>query len=239
MQNNIKKTTIFFFPFAGGNIYSCEFLKNSLSKNLLFYPLELPGRGKRILEPLLCTLDLIVEDIYKQINSDLEINYAFYGHSLGALIAYLIIKKLQKINSSTLPKHLFVSGCAGPVAIAQQNLIEPPLHKLSDNQLIKKTYSFGRISKEIMENEEAVMFFSEVLRADFEALETYSYKKTLPFDIPITAMYGESEGIDIKNILTWDQETTLPLNTVQFTGGHFFIFDNKEKIASILNKYIL
>ena len=76
-------------------------------------PLELPGRGKRISEPLLSDIQSMTDDLFLQIKTSIMSPYAFYGHSLGALLGYLLVKRIldEKLPP---PLHLFFSGRAGP-----------------------------------------------------------------------------------------------------------------------------
>jgi len=73
-------------PFAGGNKYSYTKLKPFLNKEIDFVTLELPGRGARSLEPLESNMDLLVQDLYRQIQPYLSSDYMIYGHSMGGLI---------------------------------------------------------------------------------------------------------------------------------------------------------
>jgi surfactin synthase thioesterase subunit len=60
---------------------------------------------------------------------DGNLPYCFYGHSLGALIAFEVSRELQR-RKLPLPRHLYLSGRGGP------NAPEPFENRLSVDVLI-------------------------------------------------------------------------------------------------------
>ena len=58
------------------------------------YPVEYAGHGSRFQEPLYCSVDEAVEDIFLQI--DTSCPYALFGHSMGSILCYELIIHLQK-----------------------------------------------------------------------------------------------------------------------------------------------
>src|SRR5687768_7922731 len=95
----MQKTRLFLLHFGGGNRYSFQFLKPHLVDHFEFLPLELPGRGRRMNEPLLVDDALAVKDYVNQING-LRDNAAFviYGHSMGASLGLRVTKELENLG---------------------------------------------------------------------------------------------------------------------------------------------
>jgi len=80
--------------------------KKHLPEFINLKPIELPGRGKRIKEPLLTNLDLMTEDVLRTLQDDGLIQpYAIFGHSMGAYLGYLVTQRLTQANLP-LPLHL-------------------------------------------------------------------------------------------------------------------------------------
>jgi len=104
---------LFCFPFAGGSYYSYYPLKRFLNPRINLIPLDLPGHGRRMQEPLLSDLNDMCNDVYKQIDGELDNPYAFLGHSMGALIGYLLTQKITRMGFPG-PSHLFATGRQGP-----------------------------------------------------------------------------------------------------------------------------
>lgn len=73
-------------------------------------PMELTVRGKRINEPVYRDFPEAVNDMYERVDNDLNHeSFAFFGHSLGAPIAYEVAQKLRKFRQDQLV-HIFFSG---------------------------------------------------------------------------------------------------------------------------------
>jgi surfactin synthase thioesterase subunit len=229
-----QQITLFCIPFAGGSSYSyCEFQRHA-DDTVRIEALDLPGRGKRFPEPLLTNLHDMADDVFVQIRDRLNSAYAIYGHSLGACIAYLLVKRII-LEQCPLPLHLFVSGREGPSVQGK----EKHRHLLPQAEFIEVLKRFEGTTTEVLENQELMDLFGPVLRADIQALDTYIYKKSEPFDIPITVMRGSEENILRADALRWQDETTKKISLLEFNGGHFFIFRYAANICRILSQGVM
>lgn len=194
--------------------------------------LDYPGRGGLSSEPLLTDLDQIVDGIFAKIHIDLNDNYAFYGHSMGGMVAFLTIHKIQQ-NQLPMPRHLFVSGNRGPKNPRRKLEF---LHRASSVNFTEGLRSIGGCPEEILNNPEAMAYFEPILRSDFRALETYCYQQTLKLQIPITCMVGKEEDITEEEAWSWSEETTGHVEVIEFPGDHFFIFDASPKILALIRE---
>ncbi len=218
-------------PFAGGNSYSFRQLESLLSRKINPIALELPGRGKRIKEPLLTEIGQIVGNIFPHVHSRINIPYAIYGHSMGAVVGYMLSRRIA-LEGLTPPIHLFISGRGGPSAIQE----EKQTYLLTKEQFEAELKKIGGMPIEILENEELMQFLEPILRADFRAVETFKYSSVSPLTTPITVMIGNQEKVSIDHAMLWQKETSAPVDLRVFEGGHFFIFQHMAEIASIINK---
>ena len=89
---------------------------------------------------------------------------------------------------------------------------------------------------EVLENDALMDFFEPIIRADFKAIETYNYKKSQPFDVPISVFIGEDDKVSIEAAQSWQEETTMTISVRKYQGGHFFIFQNIESICNDIHK---
>lgn len=232
----MKKFDVFFLPYAGGNKYSYREYEEKAPPFLHLIPLEYPGRGERVNEPLLTTFDAIVNDLYHQIKSRITHEpYAIYGHSMGALGAYLLTRKLIT-NKHTPPLHIFVTGTIGPSALTRR---EKKRHLLGKDEFIEEIKSLKGISDEILENEELMNYFEPILRADFTAVETYLHQEADPMDVPITVITGMEEDMEPEEIKLWQNETKHPVDFRRFPGSHFFIFNYIREVLEIISRKLL
>ncbi len=229
----MNKQLIIFFPFAGASFYSYRAFEESTPHGIDILALEAPGRGKRISEDLISDIHLLVDDFYQQIVAHTHNyeKYYFFGHSLGAVLAFLVMKSLVN-RGNKLPAKLVLSGKNPPhinAEIANR-------HLLSNSDFKQMIKNMGGTPKEVLENIELLEFFLPILRADFSLIDTAK------FNIPIekintntTILYGNSDkntNIDILN--EWDLYFTDKPNYVNFQGDHFFIYQHINTIFDII-----
>jgi len=224
-------------PFAGGNSYSYRAFQEHVVFNELFSitSIELPGRGRRIREALLEDIELLTDDALQQLlKFDLTQPYVIYGHSMGALLGYLITKRLIK-KQLPLPQHLFFSGCAAPPFMTQTT-IKSDLSPIEFTQMLR---DLGGCPSEILDDPQLFEFFAPVLRADFKAVEVYNYQADTPFNIGMTVLTGDQDSETPKNYAAeWQKETTQPIFMQEFKGEHFFIFNYLDEIAAIFKQQL-
>ena len=83
----MKKIKLFCFPHLGGSASIYYQWKTMIHKNIEIIPIELAGRGERNKEPFCKNFKELLLDISIQITNNHLEKYAFFGHSMGALIA--------------------------------------------------------------------------------------------------------------------------------------------------------
>jgi surfactin synthase thioesterase subunit len=225
------RMNLFCLPFAGGSSYHYREFQKFTASFIHIIPIELPGRGRRFSEPLLTDIHEMVEDVLIQIRPELDKPYAIYGHSLGAKLGYLLTKRIINGNLPE-PLHLFLSGCEGPS-------IEPKernRHLLPRKEFMEMLNRFEGTPVEVLENRELMDFFEPVIRADFQAVDTYVYNQSKPFDIPVTVMIGKNERFTPEGVMKWQDITTRKISVKEFPGGHFFLFNHLPKLGKIFSE---
>lgn len=227
-----KEKLIILIPFAGGSSYSLKGLSDEIAGATVL-TLELPGRGKRVKEELSTNLHEIVADLYEKAKASIDAHetYYIYGHSLGALLGYLLIHKIID-HTGKVARHLFVSGRGGP----SKDQKEDKTYLLPSKEFRAKLKEMGGSPNEVLADEELMDFFEPILRTDFELSETYHHEHKEVLDVPITAMYGRDEETTDEEVNLWQQETSRPLNSIEFSGNHFFIFDHWKEISTLINE---
>lgn len=221
-----ERAQLVLLHFAGGSAYSFRQLEPHLSGFDLIRP-ELPGRGRRIGEPLIRDFEEAAGDICRQILQALRTSaYMIYGHSMGAYLALRVAQLLEEMGKP--PLYLFVSGSAGPGS-------QPPRKRylLEKGPFFEEVYRLGGLPDEMLKHPEMLEFFEPILRADFEVAEGYNRPHAAPLNVPVYAMMGDQEerAGEIEN---WRQFTNGDFNHEILTGGHFFINQHPQKIADII-----
>lgn len=226
------------FPFAGGDKHVYNFMKGRLEGASLIV-LEYKGRGLRIKERFSETIEDVVNDflptIQELINN--ENDYVIYGHSMGALIGYLICHKLEELSLKK-PLKLIASGRIAPSVIGNKKI-----SNLSSEEFWNEIFNLGGVPDSIKNNFIMRGFFEPILKADFKVVENYIYEKNKLLSIPIDVLYGKEESNNKLDFWNWQNESSKKVNIREFEGSHFFIYNFVEDIAKylttafILNKY--
>ncbi|MHA4842632.1 thioesterase II family protein [Flavitalea antarctica] len=228
-----RKINLFCFPFAGGNKYSYQkFIENAPSL-LNIIPLEYPGRGARIMEPLMSSIQDLANDLYDQVWPLAKRgDYAIYGHSMGGLLGYLVARSMVR-NNHPPPLHMFITGSSAP---ASSSRTSKNRHLLPTPQFIQELKQLDGISDEILNNTELLAFIEPILRADFKSCETYQYGNYTPLSIPFTVITGTQEDLEPEEIQLWQNETSCPVEFKTIPGKHFFILKHPRLIVDLIAK---
>lgn len=219
---------LFFIPFSGGNSYSYMFFKKYLLGHIRIFNLELPGHGLRVAEPLLHSIEEMTDDLFRQIQPNINDEYAIFGHSLGALLAFTLCQKILKSGEKS-PKRLFISGQTAP------SLIEADDRYLMPNeQFIEVIREMKGTPEELLCEQSFLDFFLPIIRADFMAIANYKYEPDITIDVPITVLIGIKENISAKDAALWQKETIKEVEVKWFEGGHFFIHEKTDEICRLI-----
>jgi surfactin synthase thioesterase subunit len=229
----MSKINLFCFPFAGGNSFSYRIFEPNVGTLFKMEVIEYPGRGTRAREACITDMSLLVQDLFaRHYPSFCKGTYAFYGHSMGAIVAFALIKKMSA-EKCPLPIHLVVTGAGGP---AGRSEIRRNRHLMDKQDFLKEIRELDGCPEDILQNDELLDYFEPILRSDFELSETYDYQHDQPLTLPITVITGALESIPEEDIQLWQQETLRPVDFIKMPGKHFFIYDDPGQIMHIVNK---
>jgi medium-chain acyl-[acyl-carrier-protein] hydrolase len=226
---------LFCFPYAGGGASLFRAWPDDLPPAVEIGAVQYPGRENRWREPLLSDGELLVESLAADLQPHLDRPFAFFGHSLGALIAFEIARRIDHAARSKLVQ-LFVSAHAAP-HITSTN---PPLHQLPPAEFRRKIAELDGTPQEVLQNAELMELVLPILRADFTINETYVYRPDLPLDRPISALGGLRDQLVTRPQLeAWRAQTTGAFTLRMFPGQHFFINDMGPLVRRIIAQDLL
>lgn len=222
-------STLFCFPYAGGNSFAYRPLRELQPAGLNVVGIELPGRGARSAEALCTSLDLLAEDAFRQLSDQIaSAPYALFGHSMGASLAYMTACRLRKAGFP-LPAALILSGREAPSA-----RVPKQRHLLPKEAFFAELLTLGGCPPQILADSELLAYFEPILRADFKAVETWRVQEESPLDIPFTIMIGQDDDISEADAMKWSGYTTRSLELHRFAGDHFFILRNWSEIMRLI-----
>jgi len=210
---------LFCFPYAGGGAQIFRRWPHQLPTRGEVCAIELPGRGTRLQEPLFTRLPPLVDAIVQGLEKHLDKPFAFFGHSMGAILSFEIARSLRRQRLPG-PVYLFVSGRSAP----QIPNDEPLLYALPEPELINELRRLNGTPKEVLEHKELMQLMLPVLRADFAVCDTYHYEPEPPLDCPITVFGGfQDASVRADSLEAWREQTNVTCSVHLFPGGHFFL----------------
>lgn len=221
---------LFCLPFAGGGANFYAPWADVLPSGIDICPIQLPGREIRLHEPSATCMSSLVQTLASELMPFFDLPFAFFGHSMGALIAFEMARELRR-RAAPLPWHLFLSGRVAPHVRQRQQA----MHTMNDDDFIRELRRHDGIPEAILKEEELMAFFLPIMRADFTLVEMYLYHEEAPLACPMTIYGGlEDKTVNWKILHAWQQLTTRAFSLCLLPGGHFFLQKNRPDFINAL-----
>jgi len=224
---------LFCLPYAGGSAQLYSNWNQFLSPFIQVCPIHLPGRGVRIKEKPYHNLEMLVDAIVEGIYMEIDRPYAFFGHSMGGLLSFEVVRAL--LNKGLFePIHLFVSAHRAP----QCELKRDQLHNLPDVEFKNSLATLNGTPEELLNNIELMNLLMPAIRADFSVCENYMHKYSGgPFSFPITAFKGlQDEYFSQQEIEAWNVHTNNLFDVHLLPGDHFYIHHQQKSVLNIIER---
>jgi pyochelin biosynthetic protein PchC len=227
---------IVMFPFGGGSGYSYMELIKAIETDVEVIVINPPGHFLDEAKPLE-SIDAMVYLYSKELRPMLKDNPLFFGHSIGAYVAYDVCQVLRK----EIPIKKMIISSANPPNRARDSV---DVHSEMDREtLIKKSTELGGMPQLFKSEPELFEMFITGLRADLKALESYSPEKpenVKKLNVNASVLYSDGDYIlDASSIREWEHYLECS-EFIPFKGDHFYIFEetNRKAVARIISKYV-
>lgn len=221
---------LFCFPYAGSGALIYRDWARSFPASVEICPVQLPGRGSRLREKPFVRMDQLVKALLHEMRPYLPGKpFAFFGHSMGAVIGFEITRLLRRENG-VMPVHLFVSGRCAP----QLMVPKEPTYNLPDAGFKQELQRLKGTPREVLEHPELMEVVMPLLRADFELIQTYTYRYEPPLNVPLTALGGLEDDISTEDIEGWRKETTAAFSSRMFPGDHFYLTTHQQLLLPVV-----
>jgi medium-chain acyl-[acyl-carrier-protein] hydrolase len=221
---------LFCFPYAGGGASIYYAWSRSLPAAIDVCAVQLPGRENRLKEPLFTSLAPLIDSLARELAPFFDKPFAFFGHSLGALISFELARRLRSMQQPG-PAQLFVSAYRAPQLPQSREM----LHNLSTTEFLRSVFRMGGTPPAVILNKELVSLMLPTLRADFTIYETYSYTREEPLACPITAFGGEQDTlVTVRELQDWREQTHSSFKLCMLPGNHFFLQGSQQQLLQII-----
>lgn len=220
------------FPFAGGGAAAFRGFDELLPGTVDVCPVQLPGRQARMRDTPIDDMRAMIEAMTPALVPAVRRTpYAIYGHSMGAWLAFELVRALRRLRRP-LPVALFVGARRAP----HRPATSPPMSDLPRDAFIAEVQRrYNAIPEALLAQPRVLDLFLPSLRADFRLLDTYRYVDEAPLDVPITVFYGQDDPlVKPAGLRAWQEHTTRPLQLRPLPAGHFFLERCAPEVADTI-----
>ena len=212
---------LFCFPHAGGGATAFKGWTERLPRSVIVSPMRAPKRNNMADH---------VAALAAACAPYLGDPFAFFGHSMGAVVAFELARYLRRGNQP-LPRLLVVSGARAP----QFRRGHVPRPEPGDAEFIAELRRLEGTPQEVLDNPELMRMILPALRADAAIYRSYIYAEEPPLDCPIRA-YGGTQDPNVRreHLEAWSQQTTASFGLRLFPGGYFFLQTGRQAFLDAL-----
>ncbi|AEV87031.1 S-acyl fatty acid synthase thioesterase, medium chain [Actinoplanes sp. SE50] len=211
--------TLVVFHHAGGSAAGYHPLTRWLPASWDLLILDMPGRGKRVREPLPETPARFYDGLRRDLLSLPGTGpYALFGHSLGAVVAVEAAYALRERGMP--PVWVGVCGRLPP----GRSLRTPGLAAdMPDDRLLAALHALGGLPDGLDSVPAFQRRFLELLRHDLRILDAHRPDPARgPLAVPLTVFGSTDDPLTpVPELAGWAAVTTAPVRQRIFQGGHF------------------
>lgn len=226
------------FPYAGGNAVAFHPWRSHLLEGVELWAAQYPGRGYRFREaPFTRLADLLAEQL-PLVRGLCALPTVFFGHSMGATVAFELTQLLWAQSGGPMPKHLFLSARAAPHDLPTAGGTAP-LPDLSDGELLRRLHALSGTPAAVLNSPELMGRALQNLRADLHCLHGWWPGARAPLPVPITAFGGRDDPfVAFADLEGWRDHTSVAFKQHQFPGHHFFLRECYPDLLDCMSKHL-
>jgi surfactin synthase thioesterase subunit len=222
------------FPHAGGSASFYFPLSRALAADVEVLAVQYPGRQDRRAERPVDDLPELAGRIEAALARTESRPTAFFGHSMGALVAFELARRLGPASDAA-PRTLFASGRRAPSSARRT-----AVHLLDDSGVIEEVRKLSGTDARVLQDEELMRAVLPAIRADYRAAETYVCPPGATIGCPITALTGDRDPhVTRAEAEGWARHTGGAFTLRVLPGGHFFLTACQDQIVETVTRELL
>ncbi|WP_326761312.1 thioesterase domain-containing protein [Streptomyces phaeochromogenes] len=247
------------FPFAGGGAsayarWQRELDARGASVDVL--PVRLPGREGRSGEPRFTELTSLVEELDEELDEVLASPHLLYGHSMGALIAYALIRRRQE-RGAPLPRAALLAAYRAPhlpppridsdanadadFGAGSGSGAESGAESGADFDLAHALVALGGLPEALLGHPEWLRALLPVVRDDL-ALCASAGSAGGPVRVPLHLFAGADDSlVRASEVTAWRRYAARGCEVRVLPGGHFFLRTHEgrllDEVAPLVRRY--
>ncbi|WP_411083989.1 thioesterase II family protein [Streptomyces sp. cmx-18-6] len=216
------------FPHAGGNAQMFHGWSSRLPADVEVLAVRYPGRQERMGEPCVESMDELADRISEALTSYGDLPMAFFGHSMGASVAYEVAARQEAGAGAGGPAVVLLSARNAPHRSSRTSL-----HRAADDVLVAGVSRLGSLGGDPYAVPELRELLLPVLRSDYKLIETYRPHSPAVLRAPVVAYRGEADpGVTYERLSAWGELTTGGFALRAFPGDHFYLAPREAELTA-------
>ncbi|MDG4668223.1 alpha/beta fold hydrolase [Mycobacterium sp. 236(2023)] len=216
------------FPHAGGSASYYFPLSAALSPEFDVYGVQYPGRQDRHNEPFVESIDELADRIYTELGTLPDAPTAFFGHSMGAVLAFEVARR-SEARAGRSAVTVFASGSRAPSHYGDERECK------DDAGLVEVMRQLGGTDPRVLNNPELLETFLPAFRNDYRALQQYHRGTDIGIAAPVVVLTATDDPkTSDDGARAWHDHTTRGGDVHTFTGGHFFLEKNPQRVIEVV-----
>ncbi|MGH3810260.1 MAG: thioesterase II family protein [Pseudonocardiaceae bacterium] len=217
------------FPHAGGSASFFFPVSAALAPGVEVVAVQYPGRQDRRAEPNIDTIPHLAEAILPVVRPLADRPLAFFGHSMGAVLAYEVAFRLEQDGAAPLAR-LYVSGRRAPSRHRSESV-----HLRDDAGVIAEVRELSGTGSDLLGDPEMLEMILPAIKSDYRAIETYRDTTDRTVRAPIVAVIGADDPkVTIDEAKAWAAHSTGAFDLQVFPGGHFYLVEQSRQVIRLI-----
>jgi len=216
-------------PCAGASATMYLRWRRLLPEWIRVVPVELPGRGARLAEPACTDFATLVAQLQAE-HVPPSGPYALFGHSMGALLAYGLARRLP-----VPPEVLMVSASPAPGRRDASRFAAAD----DDTALMADLRRQGGTPEAVFDSPELLRLTLDTMAADYRVCASFDDPPVASLTVPVHVLGGRDDDIAADRLDDWRHVTRAGFSREVFAGGHFFIRTDEAAVLTAIVQRLL
>lgn len=223
------------FAHAGGDPVGFMRWQHLLGDTAQLLAVVPPSRGHRGGQPAITDISTLAAAAAAAVRSASTRRTILFGHSLGALVAFEVARRLADLPAVT---DLVASGCSAPSRMPSARAVAAS--KLQGREFAEAVAFFGGLPPDVLAAEELYDLLLPRLTADFVMVAGYRYRPGPVLQLSVQLINGEDDphvqGVALD---AWDAECAVSPRRHNSPGGHFYFEQHPDAVVAVLKEACL
>jgi acyl transferase domain-containing protein/surfactin synthase thioesterase subunit/D-arabinose 1-dehydrogenase-like Zn-dependent alcohol dehydrogenase/acyl carrier protein len=222
------------FPYAAGGPAVYGSWSSSLGPDYEVAIVHLPGRGSRLDEPASRSIADVVEPIVAALLGLADKPLVLFGHCMGAMVMMEVAERLEH-DHGVIPERIFASAAAPP-----SHYQSPAIHRFEEDDLLQVLQLVGFAGVRVLTDDaEARRVLMPMLKADFEAVATYSRDDhpLRPVSAPLVVIAALRDVFVAPRFIPgWSTFSTGEISYELIDDHHYFVESRRDEVLELIKQ---